>query len=148
MLLLHKTVYGNFRQRYTKVLGFYENYDDSNFYFCHTCAYYLKLNKLPSISILNDMYPGEIPQELAALNDVEISLISQIRPYMKIISLSRSHFGQKGLKGNVIHFAQCVEEVIEQLPLRGKDSDCIVVTESLAGINRLKELQVRPWKIC
>jgi hypothetical protein len=142
-----KNIYESFISNSKKNLSFYENYIEENYYFCHTCFGFLKRNKLPSISILNELYPGDIPNEISTLTDIELGLISQLRPYMKIISLSGSSFGQKGIKGNVIHFAQCVEEVVEQLPLRAKDSGCIIVSELLIGPKRLKEFMVRSNKV-
>ena len=111
---------------------------------CHKCNYHLKRGNLPAFSIFNKMYPGDIPNELACLSDFEINLISQIKPYMKIFTLKGK---QKGLKGNVVHFAQSVDEVIEQLPLQLNQAGLIIVSESLEGIKRRKEFKVRPEKL-
>lgn len=43
-----------------------------------------------------------------------------------------------------MHFAQCVEEIHEQLPLEIKDSQFIIVAESLEGVKKTKEFDVRP----
>ena len=81
---------------------FYEHYSDGNIYFCHTCVRSIKLKRLPSISFFNELYPGDIPNELAKLTEIELSLISQIRPYMKIYCLKGGLYGQKELKGSVV----------------------------------------------
>jgi hypothetical protein len=46
--------------------------------------------------------------------------------------------------GNVVHFAQAIEEVYEQLPLRLIDSDNIIVTERRENILNVKQFTVRP----
>ena len=103
-------------------------------YFCHTCHSYIKNKKLPIFNKYNQISPGEIP--------LEISLISQIRPYMKIYSLKKSSkLGQFAFKGNVTHFAQCVEEISEQLPLTTSSLETIIVTESLEGLKEKKILK-------
>jgi hypothetical protein len=48
------------------------------------------------------------------------------------------------MKGTCVHFPQCVEELHEQLPLHIKDSQMIVVCESLQGLSKTKEFNVRP----
>lgn len=39
---------------------------------------------MPAYSLHNSMDPGVVPEELKALTDVEIRLISRIKPFMKI----------------------------------------------------------------
>jgi hypothetical protein len=48
------------------------------------------------------------------------------------------------MKGTCVHFPQCVEEIHEQLPLHIQDSQMIVVCESLQGLNKTKEFNIRP----
>lgn len=43
---------------------------------CYTCLNYLKKNKLPNIYFENQLYPGDIPEQLDILTDIELSLIS------------------------------------------------------------------------
>ena len=49
---------------------------------CHCCANNLKINKLPRMAYFNQLQPGDIPEELQSLTDIEISLIST---YIKFI---------------------------------------------------------------
>lgn len=44
---------------------------------CFTCIEYLKRNKLPNIYFENQLYPGDIPEQLEVLTDIELSLISK-----------------------------------------------------------------------
>jgi hypothetical protein len=48
------------------------------------------------------------------------------------------------MKGTRVHFPQCVEELHEQLPLSIKDSQTVVVCESLQGLQKTREFQIRP----
>lgn len=63
---------------------------------------------------------------------------------MKIYSIRNNKFGQLALKGNVVHFAQDVNEINEQLPLNIKESPNIIVTESLDNINKTNQFIIRP----
>ena len=122
---------------------------------CHSCSSCLSNNKTPAISYLNLLYPGSVPDELKKLNLIEISCISRVKPYMKIMKMNNV-FGQasfKGLKyifelffkfqihnlGNVVHFAQAIEEVFEQLPLKLIDSDNIIVTDKRENVSNIKQ---------
>ena len=116
---------------------------DSKIITCHACHSTLSANKLPAMSFLNHLDPGTIPTELAKLNLIEISCISRVKPYMKIMKMNNV-FGQASFKGNVVHFAQAIEEVYEQLPLRLIDSDNIIVTERRENILNVKQFTVRP----
>jgi hypothetical protein len=43
---------------------------------CFTCIEYLKKNKLPNIYFDNQLYPGDIPEQLEILTEIELTLIS------------------------------------------------------------------------
>lgn len=58
------SMYGNEFEVHNKIIA------------CFTCLNHLRSNKLPNIMYLNQLYPGDIPNELQILTDVEISLIS------------------------------------------------------------------------
>ena len=53
-------------------------------------------------------------------------------------------YGQNAIKGTCVHFAQCVEEVNEQLPLRIQDSQIIIVSELLKGDKKTRDHNIRP----
>ena len=65
---------------------------------CHSCSSCLSNNKTPAISYLNLLYPGSVPDELDKLNLIEISCISRVKPYMKIMKMNNV-FGQASFKG-------------------------------------------------
>lgn len=54
----------------------------------------------------NNMDPGDIPDELKALNEIEEMLIAQI---FTVITVYRLRGGQNGYRGNIINFPQDVE---------------------------------------
>lgn len=62
----------------------------------------------------------------------------------KLTSKRLKGYGQKAMKGTCVHFPQAIEEVSEQLPLGIKDSQVIVVTETLQNIEANEEFQCRP----
>jgi hypothetical protein len=65
---------------------------------------------------------------------------------MKIYNI-RDKNGQASFKGNVIHFAQQIEEVSDVLPRNMNDIDVIIVNESLKNIDKVNQLLVRPHYI-
>ena len=71
---------------------------NSKIIFCHSCSSCLSNNKTPAISYLNLLYPGSVPDELKKLNLIEISCISRVKPYMKIMKMNNV-FGQASFKG-------------------------------------------------
>ncbi len=52
--------------------------------------------------------------------------------------------GQAACKGNVVHFAQQIEEIEEQLPLGIDQVDQIIVNETFQNISKLEQFLVRP----
>lgn len=78
---------------------------------CHRC-YYDK-NTLKKFSVANNMDPGEVPEQLQGLTEIEEMLIAQIFP---IISVYCLRGGQYAYRGNVINFSQNVLEFATRLP--------------------------------
>ncbi len=54
----------------------------------------------------NNMDPGDVPDELKALNEIEEMLIAQI---FTVITVYRLRGGQNGYRGKVINFPQDIE---------------------------------------
>jgi hypothetical protein len=76
---------------------------------CHTCYYHLiEKGNLPCLCLSNSLYPGDIPVELEVLSDIELSLVSQLKPYMKLIKLRGGKHSQMGVKGSIVSFPQDV----------------------------------------
>ena len=55
----------------------------------------------------NNMDPGEVPEELQDLTEIEEMLISKV---FTVISVYRLHSGQYGYKENIINFPQDIKE--------------------------------------
>lgn len=51
---------------------------------CHCCKETLGKNKIPAYSKFNKMEPGQTPNVLKELNDLETRLILRIKPFMKV----------------------------------------------------------------
>lgn len=66
---------------------------------CHTCHNTLKKNKIPCIAHFNNLDPGPMPDDLKILNPIERSLISRIKPFMKIFNINNYKNGQAAFKG-------------------------------------------------
>jgi len=80
----------------------YDFLRDTSIITCHSCKSSLNSNKLPAMSYLNNLNPGDVPDQLKKLNPIELSCISRVKPYMKIMKMNNV-FGQstfKGLYGN------------------------------------------------
>ena len=58
------------------------------------------------------MDPGEVPDELQDLTEIEEMLIARVFPVM---SIYRLRGGQHGYRGNVINFPQDVQEFCTKL---------------------------------
>ena len=110
---------------------------------CHRCHGLNLKGRIPPQSRWNLMCADAVPDEINELSEMEITLISQIKPFMRIFHVSQGR-GQFGLKGGVIHFPQCVEEISEQLPLRAENADVIIVNQSLENVNSERRFMVRP----
>jgi len=110
---------------------------------CWSCKSSLKSKnpRLPSIAKLNCMMVPESPNELKILTEIEMRLLSRVKIFMKIVRLNKGR-GQSVIKGGVIHFAQCVEEVSEQLELNVNSANIVIVTEHLVNVLRCRELKV------
>lgn len=69
------------------------------------------------------MDPGMCPEELKNLSFVEEQVIARNYPIIVVFKI-KGH--QYGYRGNVISFAQDVQELATQLPHKIKDLDSIV----------------------
>ncbi|CAG7824821.1 unnamed protein product [Allacma fusca] len=113
---------------------------------CHRCQRLNLKGKVSPQADCNSMRLKPTPPQLEELSDAETALISQVKPFVKIFHLAKGR-GQFAIRGSVIHFPFCVEEVIEQLPMDSSKSGIIVVNEHREGIQVVKNLEVRPQKI-
>jgi len=110
---------------------------------CWSCKSHLlgKYPKIPAIAKINNMVAPETPAIIQDLTDIELRLLSRVKIFMKIFKLGGGN-GQFALNGSAIHFAQCVEEIPEQLPLDVTTSGIIFVAEHVEKVSKCRELQV------
>src|SRR4051812_1917964 len=78
---------------------------------CRRC--YMEKKKPKKFSEENNMDPGDVPEELKGLTDIEEMLIAQV---FTVMSIYRLRGGQTGYKGNVINFPQNIQEFTTRLP--------------------------------
>lgn len=71
------------------------------------------------------MYSGYIPQCLKVLNIIEKRLISLVQPFISVEILP---YGQKDIKGQVIHFPSVPVESVDTVP--NISSDLVIIQET------------------
>jgi hypothetical protein len=92
---------------------------------CKRCYYEKNTDNIPKkFSSSNNMDPGDVPEELKGLSEIEEMLIFQVFP---VITVYRLHGEQNGYKGNVINFPQDVQGFTNRLPRNPSSLDVIVV---------------------
>ena len=81
---------------------------------CNTCNNALKAGRLPTQSWANDLQLDDIPPALQGLRPLEIRLISQCIPFMKLVALPRG--GQKAIHGSAVNVPSKVQSITTLLP--------------------------------
>lgn len=93
------------------------DYDSNKVKICNECFKYLNKKKLPKLALVNNLYTGQTPDCLKMLNSIEESLICRYRLSCKIYKIySNNHLSQNKIKGNIISFAQNVDDFLECVP--------------------------------
>ena len=87
---------------------------DGKEWICRNCHICLKRGKLPSQAKCNGLSLCTIPEELNDLNPLEVRLISQRIPFMKLVSLPRGK--QVGIQGPAVNVPTDLDIVCEQFP--------------------------------
>lgn len=72
---------------------------------CRRC--YTEKSPIKKFSAENNMDPGDVPEELKGLSEIEEMLIAQV---FVVMSVYRLRGGQNGYRGNVINFPQDIHE--------------------------------------
>ena len=91
------------------------------------------------------MDPGEVPEELQGLTELEEMLIARVFPVM---SVYRLRGGQHGYRGNVINFPQDVQEFTTHLPQNPSSLDVLVVRrQSVNNSAGFRDFKVRCAKV-
>ena len=87
---------------------------DGKEWICRNCHICLKKGKLPTQAKCNGLSLCKIPEELKDLNPLEVRLISQRIPFMKLVSLPRGK--QVGIQGPAVNVPTDLDVVCEQFP--------------------------------
>ncbi|KAK3907212.1 hypothetical protein KUF71_002902 [Frankliniella fusca] len=74
-------------------------------------------------SVLNDMDPGEVPEELKELTFIEEQVIAKVHPMITVFKIKGHQFAYKG---NAISFSQDIQEIATQLPHKVKDLNSVI----------------------
>ncbi len=89
---------------------------------CRRC--YSDKNEVKKFSAANNMDPGDVPEKLKGLTEIEEMLIAQTFP---IVSVYYLRGGQYAYSGNVINFPQDIGEFVSRLPRHPSTLDTLVV---------------------
>ncbi len=81
---------------------------------CHTCHRHLLKGNMPPQAVGNNLWMDDIPDELKALNALEMHLVSIVQPFMKIVPLPRG--GQKGVRGQMVCVPANLQRTADSLP--------------------------------
>ena len=87
---------------------------DDKEWICRNCHICLKKGNLPTQAKCNGLSLCKIPEELKDLNSLEVRLISQRIPFMKLVSLPRGK--QVGIQGPAVNVPTDLDIVCEQFP--------------------------------
>ncbi|KAK3923264.1 ATP-dependent DNA helicase [Frankliniella fusca] len=100
--------------------------------------------KCSNYTELNNMDPGEVPEELKELTFIEEQLIAQIHP---IISYFKLKGLQYGYRGNVINFPQHVNEFAKELPHKIGQLAAVVNVRRKTQQDGYHDFRVRAMKV-
>ena len=81
---------------------------------CNTCNNALKAGRLPTQSWANDLQLDDIPPALQGLRPLDIRLISQRIPFMKLVALPRG--GQKAIHRSAVNVPSKLQSITTLLP--------------------------------
>ncbi|CAF0973458.1 unnamed protein product [Brachionus calyciflorus] len=95
------------------------DFDNATLKICGSCEAYLAKNSTPKYALVNQLYLGQIPEELKDLTYSEQILISKSRmigSIYKIKTNSNKSVGQNKIIGNIITFNQEINSISKILP--------------------------------
>lgn len=109
---------------------------------CRRCN--AEKNRPKKFSEENNMDPGDVPEELRDLTEIEEMLIAQVFPVM---SVYRLRGGQLGYRGHVINFPQDVQEFTTRLPRYPSSLDVLIVRRQSENSTSFRDFTVRRAKV-
>ena len=102
---------------------------------CNTCKSYLLKNQIPPQADANDLSSPTIPEDLTRLSSLEVRLVCQRDPFMKLLTLPKGK--QTGLKGTVVNVPVDHEAVCNTLLLTKTSRYNIIETQEKNKIQRV-----------
>ena len=105
------------------ILDFCKRSVDEKEWICKTCHLTLKRGKMPGQAKCNKMTLTRQPPELKDLNCLELRLISQRIPFMKMVGLPRGQ--QHGIHGPAVNVPAKLDFVCEQFPRLPSESQIV-----------------------
>ncbi|MES9882648.1 MAG: DUF6570 domain-containing protein [Sedimenticola sp.] len=90
---------------------------------CKTCHLTIKRGKMPAQAKANNLTLSEQPSELKGLNNLELRLISQRIPFMKMVGLPRGK--QHGIHGPAVNVPAKLDVVCRQFPRLPSESQLV-----------------------
>ncbi|CAG8821419.1 19353_t:CDS:1 [Gigaspora margarita] len=110
---------------------------------CRRC--YNDKSELKKFSAGNNMDPGDTPEELKGLTEIEEMLIAQI---FSVVSVYYLCGGQYAYCGNVINFPQDIKEFMTRLSRHPSSLDILIVRrQSARGSLSFRDFNVRRAKV-
>ena len=93
----------------------------------------------------NNMDPGDVPDELKGLTEIEEMLIAQV---FIVMTVYRLRGGQTGYRGNIINFPQDIKEFTKRLPRHPSTLDVLVIRRQSANDSTaFRDFNVRRSKV-
>ncbi|KAJ8671911.1 hypothetical protein QAD02_003170 [Eretmocerus hayati] len=113
----------------------YDPEEFTNSFICNHCSKYLKINKLPSLSILNNLRTETVPEEIRSSNRFEKMLIQRAKAFHCVVKLETvqkknipHHMKLDQEKGRTFHLPLPLKATLQKLC---KDTDPINLDHEL-----------------
>ena len=125
VILFHKDKYTKLTTAHYHIMlePFIYTSTDDRIWICVTCDRALKRGKMPRQAKANNLELDTVPPQLAGLNDVEVRLLSQRIPFMKIVALPRGK--QKGIHGPAVNVPTRLDTLCSLLPRLPQECEII-----------------------
>lgn len=128
--------------------GYIINYNSE--YICNTCNRYCRKGQRPPLATSNGLKFFELPQVLQKLSRLEERMVSPFIPFMQIRPLKPYSLNpQLALKGSIVNVPVNVNEMIECLPRRFDQMQCIqlALQRSLAHKSYYQHEVISPYNV-
>lgn len=95
-------------------------------------------------SKINNMDPGDMPDELKGLTFIEEQLIARVHPMISVFKLNGLQYGYRG---NIVNFSQDVSKFANELPHKINDLNSIITVTYKDSKNSHHDFRVRVMKV-